>query len=93
MVGEQDPQVYIEELKDTFDIGDEQAKALYEAHDAFLDEMNRLPAQAGVILGTTSTIAYAASHGMDPYTYMTIVKDVLMALSQNPDSSETISEA
>lgn len=93
MVGEQEDQVYIEELKETFDIGDEQAKALYKAHDAFLDEMNRLPAHAGVILGTSSTIAYAASHGMDPYTYMTIVKDVLISLSDNPDKSDIISEA
>jgi len=88
-----DTQTQIKDIQDTFKIGEEEAMKLVEAHDAFVEALGSLNSPKGaVMIAVTTAVAIASHSGIRPVDFIRMVKDVILSISYDPQTS-SIGEA
>ena len=79
----------LDDLVSILNIPREQAKALLDAHDNYVMELSKLEGNIPVTLVITLAVALASNAGMDPYNFIRMVQEIILACAeggpQTPD--------
>jgi len=88
-----DTQAQIKDIQDTFEISKEEATKLVEIHDAFVEVLASLNNPKGaVMIAVTTAVAIASHSEMQPVDFIRMVKDVILTISYDPQTS-SVAEA
>lgn len=78
----------LDDLVSILNISREQAQALLDAHDKYVVELSKLKGNTPVTLVITLAVALASNVGMDPYSFIRTVQEIILACAEGPETPD-----